>query len=361
MKFEKKTKIKILGSISLVLIIGVTITIIATVTLKSEEEKINKSEEREEREEKIIKSEEREKREAILISGGINKNGPLSAVELFLPKTNQSCSLPPMTRSRSLHSQNQFLACGGGGTSGSSCEEFNPNLGHWGLRASPLIRNRRRHSSWTLNNGSVLLLGGIQSTKENIAELVSPGLKSVRSALLNENMLYDSCAVEDSRHQHLYLIGGGGFLDYSRVRRYPDQVNFPQLSRGRFGHACAGYYSDQDQLVLLVAGGKDKNSSPFSLVGFLSSTEIYQVGSEKGWTEVTGMPNPTTNVRAVSVNNKIYLLGGETGETRKTYEETIYVFEEEKWKQVASMKVPRANHGVSGISLLQENIDKYCI
>ena len=92
------------------------------------------------------------------------------------------------------------------------------------------------------------------------------------------------------------------------------------------------------------------------------------------------MPNPTTNVRAVSVNNKIYLLGrlvniaehaqhsevcyvvgGETGETRKTYEETIYVFEEEKWKQVASMTVPRANHAVSGISLLQENIDKYCI
>ena len=56
-----------------------------------------------------------------------------------------------------------------------------------------------------------------------------------------------------------------------------------------------------------------------------------------------------------------FVVGGETGETRKTYEETIYVFEEEKWKQVASMTVPRANHAVSGISLLQENIDKYCI
>ena len=68
--------------------------------------------------------------------------------------------------------------------------------------------------------------------------------------------------MEDSRHQYLYLIGGGGSpdSDYSRVKRYPDQITFPKLRRGRFSHACAGYYNSNDQFVLLVVGGKDANS-----------------------------------------------------------------------------------------------------
>ena len=179
MKFKRETKIKALVSISIIIIIAVTVSTIATLTLKNNEAKRrNKSEER----------------EGILITGGTNKNGSLSSVELFIPETNQICSLPPMTHSRHLHSQNQFLACGGGGkTSGSSCEEFNPKLGEWSLRTSPLIRSRRGHSSWSLTNGSVILLGGIPTgmhdVKENIAELVSPGLQSVRSLLLNESIL----------------------------------------------------------------------------------------------------------------------------------------------------------------------------
>ena len=176
MEFKKETKIKALVSISIIIITAVTVSTIA-VLKNNEVKRRNKSE-----------------REVILITGGTNKNGSLSSVELFIPETNQICLLPPMTHSRHLHSQNQFLACGGGGkTSGSSCEEFNPKLGQWNLRTSPLIRNRRGHSSWSLTNGSVILLGGIPTgmhdVKENIAELVSPGLQSVRSLLLNESML----------------------------------------------------------------------------------------------------------------------------------------------------------------------------
>ena len=173
MKFDKKTKITC-GTVSTIIIIGVTITTITILTLKNNKAK---------------RSDKPVEREGILITGGNNKNGFLSSVELFIPEIHQSCSLPPMTRSRNLHSQNQFLACGGGDrSSGSTCEEFNPKLGQWSLRKSPLIQSRRRHSSWTLNNGSVILLGGIHNTKENITELVSPGLQSVRSLQLNESM-----------------------------------------------------------------------------------------------------------------------------------------------------------------------------
>ena len=185
MKFDKKTKI-LCGTTSIIFIIAVTIITIAIC--QNNGAKIeNKSVERENNAAK--RSDKSVLREGILISGGNNENGSLSSVELFIPETNQICSLPPMTRSRYLHSQNQFLACGGGGrSSGSSCEEFNTKLGQWSLHPSPLIQSRRRHSSWTLGNGSVILLGGMHSLRENITELVSPGLRSVRALELNESM-----------------------------------------------------------------------------------------------------------------------------------------------------------------------------
>ena len=37
------------------------------------------------------------------------------------------------------------------------------------------------------------------------------------------------------------------------------QADLPDLRVGRYSHACAGYYDDQDHLILLVAGGLDDN------------------------------------------------------------------------------------------------------
>ena len=105
----------------------------------------------------------------------------------------------------------------------------------------------------------VLLALGTFTFAKREHVLVSESLDN-RKPRERSDLVSDSCAVEDSRHQHLYLIGGGGFPDYSKVRRYPDQVNFPQLRRGRFDHACAGYYNDEDQFVLLVAGGTERDS-----------------------------------------------------------------------------------------------------
>ena len=83
----------------------------------------------------------------------------------------------------------------------------------------------------------------------------SSKIKSLRgNTLKRSDVVSDSCAVEDTRLERLYLIGGSP--DYSRVRRYPDQLTFPPLRWGRFGHACAGFYKD-DQFVLLVMGGTD--------------------------------------------------------------------------------------------------------
>ena len=57
----------------------------------------------------------------------------------------------------------------------------------------------------------------------------------------------------------------------------------------------------------------------------------------------------------------MFVVGGEIiKDTTLTFVDTIFLFEEGEWKLVARVKIPRANHGVSAITILQQNIDKYC-
>ena len=100
----------------------------------------------------------------ILISGG----GLLSSAEVYLPGLKKSCSLANMTASRFRHSQSNFLACGGfGSDTAMTCELFSLGVG-WRLEPYTLTEERRGHSSWTLNNGSVVLLGGEGTTRSEV-------------------------------------------------------------------------------------------------------------------------------------------------------------------------------------------------
>ena len=48
------------------------------------------------------------------------------------------------------------------------------------------------------------------------------------------------------------MYGQNGFLE-----------DLPPLNVGRHNHACAGYLSDSQSFVLLVAGGLDENTGIF--------------------------------------------------------------------------------------------------
>ena len=84
-------------------------------------------------------------------------------------------------------------------------------------------------------------------------------------------------------------------------------ADLPELITSRYGHACAGYYDDKDQLVLLVAGGFNLNMNEDP------STEIFTVrvdGVSSRWIEVS----PPFDYRpdlasATTFNNQIYLTG----------------------------------------------------
>ena len=119
------------------------------------------------------------------MTGGVNNEvSGVSTAEIFLPDLNTTCSLPALTLRRGHHTQNGLLACGGWNRYDevgppSTCEVFTPGLG-WRPEPYSLTERRYGHTSWTLSNGSVLLLGGIVSGTQNTTELVTPGVGTSR-------------------------------------------------------------------------------------------------------------------------------------------------------------------------------------
>ena len=88
-------------------------------------------------------------------------------------------------------------------------------------------------------------------------------------------------------------------------------ADLPDLITGRWDHACGGYHDDLDHFVLLVVGGRSDDDYD-GYIDSLSSTEIYKVGVSSQWTEVSALPSNLYGVRASTVNNLIYLTGGDS-------------------------------------------------
>ena len=108
---------------------------------------------------------------ALIMTGGYNEDG-LSSVEVYVPSTNTSCSLPSLPVTTWDHSQDGLLLCGGSQcslendgclkgppTRAKKCLTFYPDSGLW-ITTHPLQENRYGHSSWQREDGTVLLMGG---------------------------------------------------------------------------------------------------------------------------------------------------------------------------------------------------------
>ena len=97
-----------------------------------------------------------------------------------------------MKAPRTSHTQNEFLTCGGasGTERGLQCEVYNPLTASWSLEPYNLTDKIYNHNSWSLGNGSVLLLGGtgyyLDGTtewheKNDKTEMVTQGVGSTKS------------------------------------------------------------------------------------------------------------------------------------------------------------------------------------
>ena len=90
-----------------------------------------------------------------------------------------------MKAPRTGHTQNEFLTCGGGTAANDfhhtphTCEVYNTLTASWSLESYNLTANIFSHNSWSLGNGSVLLLGG--GNRDNKTEMVTQGIGSTKS------------------------------------------------------------------------------------------------------------------------------------------------------------------------------------
>ena len=86
-----------------------------------------------------------------------------ASVEVFVPSTGQSCSLPSFPHYREDHTMTGLTVCGGAGLEGvndlllTSCIAF--LSGEW-VTTHTLWRERTGHSAWLAQGGLVLMGGG---------------------------------------------------------------------------------------------------------------------------------------------------------------------------------------------------------
>ena len=108
----------------------------------------------------LTDSSEQNSTPGLLISGG-TRNASTS-VEVFIPSTGLSCSLPPLPDDRLYHTMDSTYTCGGVGMpSSDSCLHFS---GQW-TDSYTLVHAREGHSSWMTDYGLLLMGGyGLDST-----------------------------------------------------------------------------------------------------------------------------------------------------------------------------------------------------
>ena len=102
----------------------------------------------------------------IILSGGY---GAHTSVEVFVPSTGLSCSLPALPDERYEHTMDSLLICGGiyTSTAATTCLSF--TSGQW-ITSHTLVEKRADHTSWQTEQGLVLMGGeGSPYTSEIVA------------------------------------------------------------------------------------------------------------------------------------------------------------------------------------------------
>ena len=102
----------------------------------------------------------------LVISGG---EGASTSVEMFIPSTNHSCTLPSLPHERSGHTMSGLTICGGLFTS-TTCLQL--SSGVWSV-SHTLQDERYGHSSWQSDQQGLILMGGLVSAMAS--EVVGQG------------------------------------------------------------------------------------------------------------------------------------------------------------------------------------------
>lgn len=289
--------------------------------------------------------------EGIIMSGGEDiydgdddwDEVPDRSVEVFIPSTGESCFLPSLPDDRLSHTMDKLTICGGNDTP-KTCLSF--TSGKW-VTSNNLVEERDGHCSWQTEEG-LLVLGGLWSP--DTSEIVDLAGEQGGPSFNLQYSAAASCSMPDPTSNSVIVTGGytqSGY-NYDRVVRYGVLgfvEDLPRLNVGRYSHGCGTYNRGDGQMVFLVVGGFDSQSSS------LSSTEVLNMDSE-AWIVTTPLPNALYGeVRGTTVGQNIYMTGGSSDSDYCMDYILVWLEEEQKWEETGKMKNGRCGHAVTTIQM----------
>jgi len=284
-----------------------------------------------------------------VVPGAVLPGEAGTTAELYDVNTGNQCRLPdlPLFDTRSFHTQNGNLACGGKDTSTTCLQFIN---GGW-ITSHQLQTERYHHTSWRTSSGDVLLVGGLgefQSTElvkmDGTTEMGTLQLKykSSGACLIDEGDTFLLTGGYDRDTFHLT----GGYDTLTAVSRYTATSHVKDLSNlntGRDSHACGWYVDSDGKRMNIVAGGLDGSNT-------LDSVEV-NVAEQDNWWYGTKLPTALAGLKGVTVMSQFYITGGWNADFK--YEDAILHYKGSTstnnglWEPVGQMNVSRGYHAVS--------------
>jgi len=282
---------------------------------------------------------------AVLITG--NWGNGQSEAELFLPRSNSSCSLPNLPDKRQGHIQSGNTLCGGEGSSPSSpgrtCLEW--QKGDWVQLAFTFSEQRWSSSHWRLKNGSLIIMGGLDAEAQQTSYLLEGN--TTQPSFKMKYLTTAACSIPMGDT----VVITGGVYSGTTVSVYGRRGwtgDLGPLTFRRFNHGCTSFLSDRGERVLMVTGGHNgyKHVDTTELLYPLSVT----------WTKVTSakLHRPLSNVRITNVGNRIFGFGGDSW---RFVSKDILEFSttNRTWTKVGEMKFAncKQNNCLVGTSLVK--------
>ena len=298
----------------------------------------------------------------VLVSGGIDITGnALRSSEVFDPQKRVWKATAPMRDGRSYHtatllSDGRVLVAGGFGAPPptsevlASAEIYDPITSQWTPAAS-MHAGRARQTATLLDNGDVLVIGGMESGPSPSApmdglsaELYDPR----RNAWLPiGDGLHALNGQSATRLPNGRVVVMGGFLPDAcpelRTRLYiPELGNWKPaafMRIGRWGHTATLL----PQGKILVLGGMGRpacDATAGGPAGLLTSAEVYD-SQHDTWSVVTPLDVGRTQHTATLLSNGLVLVVGTANST--TSPEEIYDPRSDKWVLVGGPLVRYAH------------------
>jgi hypothetical protein len=265
----------------------------------------------------------------VLIAGGGNNTALLASAELYNPVTGTFTTTGSMTAARHEHTatllhNGMVLIAGGGGLSGgsnfilASAELYDPATGTFTSTGS-MTTGETIHTATLLNNGMVLIAGGIDptGTTSASAQLYNPATGTfTATGSLNTARVYHTATLLNNG---MALIAGGTGSPNTLIPLAGAELYNPatgiftatgSLNTARHRHTATLLNNG----TVLIAGG----SQGFSGINALASAELYDPATATF--AATGSMNTGRQFhKATLLNNGIVLITGGGGTSAELY------------------------------------------